>query len=67
MKTYKRICIKDFSITEDGKTFSLKRGEEYITSTDTDAHGETFVFGEYWARVPVSIFAGEIPGPGDSH
>jgi hypothetical protein len=33
MQTFYRICIKDFTITDqDGKSFTLKKGQKYLTS-----------------------------------
>jgi hypothetical protein len=56
MKTYMRICIKDFSIEDKtGQKFSVKRGEEYLTS-GVDKNGEVTVFTGYWVNVPVDIF-----------
>jgi hypothetical protein len=69
MQTFKRICIKDFEIREDGKVFLIKRGEEYITSAVNEAPsivcdgavgGHVVVFSNYWVRVPIEYFAGEI-------
>jgi hypothetical protein len=58
--TYKRICIRDWKIEfEDGKSFQLERGKEYITS-DTDDHGYITVFASFWVVVPANLFAGEL-------
>lgn len=60
MKTFSRICIKDYKIVaENGDTLELKRGTEYTTSEER-ADGTCVVFSRYWAPVPVEIFAGEI-------
>ena len=71
MKTYKRICIKDYSIQDsEGTTFKVERGKEYITSEIAVSpsfmakelqpeDGHVTVFSTYWVKVPVSIFAGE--------
>ena len=58
MKTYKRICIKDYSIKDrEGNELVLERGREYITS---DTVGDTcVVFTHFWVTVPVDLFAGE--------
>jgi hypothetical protein len=68
METYNRICIKDFTVTgEDGKTFTLKKGNEYLTSGVGRAPtimqfeplaGHVVVFERYWVRAPVEIFEG---------
>lgn len=70
MRTYKRICIKDYEIQDDeGNIFNLERGKEYITSAVGDApsivlperkSGQVVVFSNYWVSVPVEYFAGEI-------
>jgi len=52
MKTYERVCIKDFDPY-------LKRGKIYLTSAEED--GEVTVFTSLWIHgVPVDIFAGEV-------
>lgn len=62
MTTYKRICIKDFSVIDrtNGRDidFTLKRGQEYITS-EVDKDGDVVVFSWLWFHAPVSVFAGE--------
>ena len=59
MKTFKRICIKDWNVTADnGDFFKVERGKEYITS-DVD-EGKVVVFSNFWVPVPVDVFAGEI-------
>ena len=58
MKTYKRICIKDFIISED---LTLNRGQEYITSDANHIQGHELVtvYSTFWvSNVPVEIFAG---------
>jgi len=71
MKTYRRICLRDYSLTDDsGNTASVVRGEEYMTSEVNDAPaigpdavpGHVIVFTNYWFPVPVDIFGGEIEG-----
>ena len=50
MKTFERVCIKDF------KPY-IKRGKIYLTSDEKD--GTVTVFTSYWIfDVPVSVFAG---------
>lgn len=59
MTTFKRVCIKDWSISAtNGDRLDLKRGEEYITSDRHDDETCT-VFSTYWVRTPLSIWAGE--------
>lgn len=59
MKTYNRICIKDYTIEDqEGTTFTINRGEEYTTSREED--NKVMVFSTYWVWVPSNIFAGEI-------
>ena len=58
MKTFNRICIKDYQrIDSIGQVFNVKRGKEYLTSSEED--GEVTVFSNFWVKVPVNIFAGE--------
>lgn len=58
MKTYKRICIKDWSIdAENGDHFEVKRGKEYLTAEEK--YGHVVVFSNFWVAVPVECFAGE--------
>lgn len=60
MRTFKRICIKDWSITaNNGDHFEVTRGEEVITSSDNDDATCT-VFKNFWVKVPINCFAGEI-------
>lgn len=60
MQTFNRICIKDFTVTADnGDSFTLKRGREYLTSAVGNAPS-VVVFDTYWVHVPADIFAGEI-------
>ena len=58
MKTFNRICIEEYVIHEGDAVLHLERGKEYTTSAEID--GDVKVFSNYWAWVPVSIFAGEI-------
>jgi len=52
MKTYERVCIKDFDPY-------LKRGEIYLTSAEEDE--KVTVFTSLWIYgVHVDIFAGEV-------
>lgn len=69
MQTFKRLCIRDYTITDDhGHSFTVKRGHEYLTSAVDAApsigpapeEGCVIVFSHYWAPVPVEVFAGEI-------
>ena len=58
MKTFKRICIKDYELkAENGDTLNLKRGQEYTTSAEKDK--KVVVFTAYWVAVPADLFAGE--------
>lgn len=57
MKTWKRICIEDYTVRDDvGTVFALTRGQEYLTSADRD--GTVTVFSSYWVNVPSTLFAG---------
>jgi len=59
METFNRICIKDYQrIDNIGQVFNLKSGKEYLTSKDED--GKVMVFSNYWVKVPVELFVGEI-------
>lgn len=59
MKTFKRICIQDWEVTDsEGNRCEVLRGNEYITSPEHD-DGTCTVFTTYWVRVPVTHFAGE--------
>ena len=57
MKTYNRICIKDFYVSDQAKTFVIYRSHEYLTSEEKN--GFVVVFGKSWVWVPVEYFAGE--------
>lgn len=60
MRTFNRICIKDYTIVECDRSFTIKRGKEYLTS-DTKNNTVT-VFSTMWcSEIPVNIFAGELP------
>ena len=60
MRSYKRICIKDWEVTaKNGDHFEVKRGEEYTTGRII-GDNEVVVFSNFWVRVPVDHFAGEI-------
>jgi len=53
MKTYERVCIKDFESY-------LKRGKIYLTS-EAEENGKVVVFTSQWIYdVPVDIFSGEV-------
>jgi hypothetical protein len=55
MKTYIRICNKDFAQRDsEGTLFELKRGKEYVTSEEED--GKVIVFSNFWVEVPVDLF-----------
>lgn len=60
MKTYTRICIKDYSITDGDNTFKISKGKEYLTSTLLD-DGNVVVLSNYGIRAPITIFRGEVP------
>ena len=57
MTTFRRICIKDFAVTDGESTASVERGTEYLTSAADDS-GEVTVFATFWFGVPVSHFGG---------
>lgn len=57
MTTFKRICIKDYTVSYSiGQELTLTRGKEYLTSNERD--GEVCVFSTFWVYVPVGLFAG---------
>jgi len=59
MDTWERVVIKDFEVTaENGDHFSIKRGQIYRTSGIYG--GMVTVFSNFWVRVPIEYFAGEI-------
>lgn len=69
MRTFNRICIKDYEIiAENGDRFAVKRGQEYLTSAVNDAPAigpkaeanHVIVFGDFWVPVPIEVFAGEL-------
>jgi hypothetical protein len=58
MRTYKRICIEDYTVKADnGDTLTLLRGHEYITSAERE-DGEVTVYSSFWVPVPRRLFAG---------
>lgn len=62
MKTFKRVCLEDYTIVDaEGTTFTVERAKEYTTSAEKD--GTVVVFSRYWVTVPVRIFAGAVPHP----
>ena len=62
MKTFDRICIEDYTVTEGEISATVHCGEEYITTEERD--GTVTVFTDYWIRyVPVKIFAGGLERP----
>lgn len=58
MRTFKRICLNDITISDGEKSMDLERGKEYITS-DTDKFDNVTVFSTYWVQVSLENFAGE--------
>lgn len=67
MKTFHRICLQDYHVTDGKVSFVLKRGAEYITSVERE-DGTVTVFTQFWiSGIPVSLFGGSVPGPGDRH
>lgn len=69
MKTFKRICLRDYTVTDGKESFTLERGKEYITSEVGEAPSIVFpypmeknivVFTKYWFHAPAEIFGGEI-------
>jgi len=59
MRTYKRICLKDYILEDSvGNKMELKRGQEYNTSEEKDE--KVVVFTNFWVKGPVELFAGEI-------
>lgn len=61
VKVYKRICLHDHMLTDQkGTSFTLKRGQEYITSGLLEDEA-VLVFSEYWVKVPLKLFGGEVP------
>lgn len=60
MKTFKRICCKDFEVTaENGDHFEVRTGREYITS-DVDDDCNVIIFSNFWVPVPLSHFTGSV-------
>jgi hypothetical protein len=58
MKTFNRICIKDWEVTaENGDHFEVKRGEEVLTSAEKN--GKVIVFKNFWVPVAATHFAAE--------
>ena len=59
MTTFKRVCIRDHSVTDaKGQVASVVRGKEYLTS-EVEPDGFVTVFARFWWPCPVSVFAGE--------
>ena len=58
VKTFKRICIKNYIVEDGDKMLELKRGEEYITSEKR--RGNVIVFSRFWGSVPATIFSGAV-------
>lgn len=60
MKTYNRLCIKDYTVkARNGDCLELKRGKEYLTS-EKQKGNKVVVFSKFWVPVPLSLFAGEV-------
>jgi hypothetical protein len=60
MTTFKRICIKDWSIEDsEGNRQEFKRGHEYTTSKENE-DGTITGFGNNWVRTPPEIWAGAV-------
>jgi hypothetical protein len=58
MKTFTRVCIKDFEIVDLGdRKLTLKSGEQYLTSEEKD--GMVMVFTTFWVTVPAALFSYE--------
>jgi len=67
MRTFRGICLEDTVISDGNLSLSLKRGQEYIISTPRSDNTVT-VCSSCWASgIPVSLFGGLVPGPGDRH
>jgi len=65
MKTFLAICLQKIEIKNGDRELVLERGKEYIISKP-DKKREVIVFSSCWAYgVPVNIFGGLIPGPGN--
>ena len=67
MQTFRRICIDNYSVTDDnGNTLlSVKKGKEYITSGINNApavgppsvENHVIVFTNVWGPVPIKYFS----------
>jgi hypothetical protein len=58
MKTFERICVKDYELTAaNGDHFGIKQGEKVLTSDARD--GVVTVFKSFWVPVPIELFAAE--------
>jgi hypothetical protein len=59
MITYRRICIKDYVLeAQNGDRLELHCGREYLTSREHD--GQVTVFTNFWVKVPIELFTGEV-------
>ena len=63
MKTFERVCIKDYSVEYTdggyGVKMTFQRGQIYLTS-EPDEKATVTVFTSHWiSGIPVEIFAGE--------
>lgn len=66
MKTARRKCIKEFSVSDDeGNSFELEVGRTYSTSLVAEApvlngipprRNRVVVFSKYWVSVPIACF-----------
>jgi len=61
MKTFNRVCIKDYSIVDqEGNTATVEKGKKYLTS-NVNSDGEVKVFSKFWVFFPFELFTvGEI-------
>jgi len=60
VKTFKRICIEDWTTSDAvGNSFTVVRGKEYTTTSERE-DGTVTVFSSDWVVAPVSIFAGAV-------
>lgn len=65
MKTFKAFCLEFYSFAIYDREWTLERGREYIISEPSD-DGTVTVFSSFWVPgVPVSLFGGLVPGPGE--
>jgi len=56
MKTFKRLCIKNYKISDNlGNCFELQFGKRYITSDIKN--NKVIVFSNFWVTVPIKYFS----------